>query len=153
MSVWSAKRKLTFFFVLVLLCLAVAAGVFFWSWPRPSCQDGRQNQDESGVDCGGVCAAVCQFEARPVRVIWSRILPLGAGAYDAAVLVENPNANLALEDLAYSLRVVDADNLFIVRINGSLSLAPREQWLIFRTNIDVGRRQPARILVDFNSPP
>lgn len=164
MSAWSAKRQFTFFFVLILVFMTAAAGVIFWYWPRPSCQDGRQNQDESGVDCGGPpvggCAAVCPFEARPVRVIWSRILSLvppaaglDAGVYDAAVLVENPNSNLALADLAYSLRVVDDDNLFITRLSGSLSLAPREQFLIFKTDIDVGRRRPARILADFNSPP
>ncbi len=157
MSAWSARRQFTFFFILILLFLVAAAGVFFWSWPRPSCQDGRQNQDEAGVDCGGPpvggCAAVCPFEARPVRVIWSRILPLGAGIYDAAVLVENPNANLMLADLAYSLRVVDDNNLFITRINDSLSLTPGEQRLIFKTNINVGRRRPARALVDFSQPP
>ncbi|MBI2097716.1 MAG: hypothetical protein HYT46_02180 [Candidatus Vogelbacteria bacterium] len=152
MSAWSARRQITFFFILILLFMAAAAGVLFWYWPRPDCQDGRQNQDESGVDCGGGCSAVCPFEARSVQMIWSRILPLGAGVYDAAVLVENPNANLALTDLAYSLRVVDDDNLFITRISGSLSLAPGEQWLIFKTNINVGRRQPARVLVDFSSP-
>jgi hypothetical protein len=25
--------------------------------PCPSCDDGVQNQDETGVDCGGACAA------------------------------------------------------------------------------------------------
>ncbi|MBI2048394.1 MAG: hypothetical protein HYT30_00485 [Parcubacteria group bacterium] len=157
MSVWSARRQITFFFVLVLLFIIAAAVVLFWYWPRPSCQDGRQNQDESGVDCGGPpvggCAAVCQFEARPVRVIWSRILPLGADIYDGAVLVDNPNADLALTDLTYSLRVVDDDNLFITRMSGSLALAPREEFLIFKTDINVGRRRPARVLVDFSGPP
>lgn len=28
--------------------------------PVPSCSDGIQNQDESDVDCGGVCGATCQ---------------------------------------------------------------------------------------------
>ncbi|MEO0324090.1 MAG: hypothetical protein AAF447_14105 [Myxococcota bacterium] len=28
--------------------------------PPPSCDDGEQNQDESDVDCGGVCGATCR---------------------------------------------------------------------------------------------
>lgn len=31
----------------------------------PSCSDGKQNQDEEGIDCGGPCSKVCQ-EACPI---------------------------------------------------------------------------------------
>jgi len=153
MSNWGARRQLTFFFFLLLI-LASVVGVGVWRfWPRPSCTDGRANQDERGVDCGGVCAAVCPDEAVAVRVKWARVLPLGAGIYDVAALVENPNPNFVLANLPFNLRIVDQDNLFITRVAGNLTLAPRESFLIFQTNIDVGRRAPSRALLDFSGPP
>lgn len=153
MSVWGARRQLFFFFLFLFILAAAAGGALWRFWPRPSCQDGRENQDESGVDCGGVCAAVCPNEALAVKVMWARVMPLGAGVYDVAVLVENQNPDLILVNLPYNLRLVDEDNLFITRVTGVLALAPREQFVIFKTNVDVGRRQPARALFDFTGPP
>ena len=153
MSAWGARRQLTFFFF-ILFTLAVEAGAaLWWFWPRPSCHDGRVNQDERGVDCGGVCPSVCPFEVKPVKVFWSRVLPLGVGAYDLAALGENPNSDFALVDVSYSLRYVDQNNLFINRVKGVLSLAPRERRALFVSNIDVGRRVPARAFLDFTTTP
>lgn len=153
MSTWGARRQLTFFFFLLIILTAVA-GVGLWRfWPRPSCSDGKQNQNERGVDCGGGCATVCPDEAEAVRVKWVRVLPLGAGVYDVAALVENPNPSFVLTQLPFNLRVVDKNNLFITRVLGALTLAPRESFLIFETNIDVGRLVPARAFLDFSGSP
>jgi len=153
MSTWGARHQLTFFFFLLLILAAIVAVGLWRFWPRPSCGDGRKNQNERGIDCGGVCASVCPDEAETVRVKWARVLPLGAGIYDVAVLVENPNPNFVLANLPYNLRIVDKDNLFITRLVGTLALAPREQFLIFQTNIDVGRREPARAFLEFPGSP
>lgn len=157
MSVWSTRRQLTFFVFIVIFLAAVAAGALIWRWPRPSCQDGIKNQSELGVDCGGPpaggCQAVCPNEARAARVLWARVLPLGTGVYDLAALVENPNSGLALESLPYAFRFTDQNNLFINRVNGTLALAPLEQFVIFASNVDVGRRLPTRAFVDFTGAP
>lgn len=150
MSVWSVRRQLIFFFLAVLF-VAVLVAILLWRfWPESSCTDGRQNQNETGVDCGGVCSAVCLNEVQPARVLWARILPLPGGAYDVAALVENPNPDLVLVSLPYNLRLFDDDNLFITRLAGRVALGPREQFIVFETNVNVGRRRPARARLDFS---
>ncbi|HEY4524491.1 MAG TPA: hypothetical protein VJL36_01925 [Candidatus Paceibacterota bacterium] len=160
MSNWGASRQLIFFLVILLIILAAAGAAGWYFWPRPSCADGRQNQNERGPDCGGVCAAVCADEVQAVQVKWARVLTLvpppasqSPGVYDVAALVENPNPNLTLLNWPYNLRIVDAANLFITRLTGTLTLSPNEKFLIFETNINVGRRIPARAFLDSAGPP
>ncbi len=160
MSNWGVGRQLTFFLVFLFILIAASAAAGWYFWPRPSCEDGRQNQDERGPDCGGSCVTVCSDETQPVRVKWARVLTLvqppaaqSAGVYDVAALVENPNPNLTLLNWSYNLRIVDENNLFITRLTGTLNLAPRESFLIFETNINVGRRVPDRAFLDLIDTP
>ncbi len=153
MSLWGARRQFSFLVILLLILVIMAAGGLWWFWPKASCSDGKRNQDELGIDCGGSCLLVCQVEALPVRVLWSRVLPLGGQTYDLAALVHNPNSKLALEEVTYSARILDEKNLFVTRVTGTINLAPLEQTLIFKTNIDVGKRLPARVVIDFTTTP
>ena len=55
---WAAKKQLTY----LLFALVAVAGLIAAIWlniTAPSCTDGKQNQDEQGIDCGGVCAKEC----------------------------------------------------------------------------------------------
>lgn len=46
-------------FYLFVFILIVAPLYFFVFKPKPTCFDGKQNQKEEGVDCGGPCARFC----------------------------------------------------------------------------------------------
>ena len=55
--------------------VAIIAGYFVYTVlfkVDPTCFDGKKNQDERGIDCGGVCALVCLADAKTVVPIWSR---------------------------------------------------------------------------------
>lgn len=41
------------------LWAGLIGGIYAIQKPVPTCFDGRQNQNEAGIDCGGVCAKVC----------------------------------------------------------------------------------------------
>lgn len=43
--------------LLILTITILAAALFFGCGEDETCSDGLMNQDESGVDCGGVCTA------------------------------------------------------------------------------------------------
>ncbi len=153
MASWSTRRQLTYFFG--FFAVVIAAGAFFASalWPRPSCSDGRRNQGELGIDCGGLCSAVCTNEAQAVRALWARVLPIGAGVFDLVGFVRNPNPDLVAMRLPYEIKFVDADNSLINTVKGSVSLWPGEDYPIFFTDINAGRRIPTRAYLTFTGLP
>lgn len=154
MASWSTRRQLTYFFGFFAVLIAAAALAAAFLWPRPSCQDGRRNQGELGVDCGGGCSAVCPSEALPARALWARVLPLGApGAYDLAALVANPNDDLRATRLPYEIKFMDEENALVNSVRGELSLWPGEIFPIFVPNIRVGKRIPARAYLEFLDAP
>lgn len=165
MASWSARRQLTYFFIFFALLLAALAFAALRFWPRASCQDGRRNQRELGIDCGGPpvggCPAVCATEALPPRALWARVLPLGtgpprlgeAGAYDLVALISNPNPDLVATNLPYEIKFVDQGNNLINSVQDKLSLWPQETFPVFFPDIKVGRRVPARAYLEFTGAP
>jgi hypothetical protein len=141
---WALQRQLLFAGGIVL-ALAIF-GIFFYRvyiYEVPTCFDGVQNQDESGTDCGGSCALLC--EAPNVSVLWSRSIPISPGVYHAVAMIRNPQTNAA-GSVAYEVALFDDANILITRREGMLALEPGEIRPIFESNIATGERIPARTL-------
>jgi len=157
MASWSTRRQLTYFFGFFAVLIAGAAFAAALLWPRASCQDGRRNQNELGIDCGGPpvggCPAVCANEALPMRALWARVLTLGVGSYDLVGFVNNPNPDLRATRLPYEIKFFDQANSLINSVHGNFSLWPQESLPIFVPNINVGRRIPARAYLGFTGAP
>ena len=153
MTSWSTRRQLTYFFGFFAVLITALALVAMTFWPKPSCQDQRRNQNEKGIDCGGECLAVCANEALPMRALWARVLPLGAGAYDLVAFISNPNPDLLANKLPYEIKFVDQNNALINSVRGNFSFWPGESFPIFVPNINVGRLTPARAYVDLLGSP
>ncbi len=151
MSVWSVQRQISYFLLVLIFFAGVGAALFVLTRPDPSCSDGKRNQDEIGIDCGGACEAVCRNEILPLRVLWSRVMKVGADSYDSITLVENPNLNLSVDKLPYSIDFVDKDNLLITTKRGDTFANPRESFIVFERlfKADVGEQVPVRATFKF----
>ena len=153
MLTWSAKRRLLYFLGTVILILLVGFVAVSNYRPMASCFDGKQNQDERGVDCGGNCAQVCPTEIQPIKTLWTRLLAVGQDKYDAAALLENPNPAHLAAKIKYIVKVWDKNNLLINTRRGEAILNPLEQFVIFESRIDVGEREPDRVIFELTEPP
>lgn len=151
MSAWSVQRQISYFLLVLIFFAGVGAALFVLTRPDPSCADGKRNQDETGIDCGGACEAVCRNEIFPLRVLWSRVMKVGADSYDSITLVENPNLNLAVDKLPYSIDFVDKNNLLITAKRGETFANPRESFIVFERlfKADVGEQIPVRATFNF----
>ena len=129
---WSVKRRLTY--LLIVFAVIILAGILVWIWqrPEPSCEDGKRNQGEYDVDCGGPCARVCAFEVRPVREVWSRIFQVDDTRYDQVTLIKNPNSGYAARQLRYRVRVFDASDVLLTTREGTVFLNPQEEFFLFK---------------------
>ncbi len=148
---WTAKRQLTFLFIVVF---AVGAAVFsVWiATNHSTCFDGKQNQGEEDIDCGGPCAA-CLGEVKNLVVSWAKPFKLKDGVYDAAALVENPNLFLALSSLKYKFKLYDEDGVLVAVRDGETFFNPGEKFVIFETGIETGKRIPKRAFIEFERNP
>ncbi len=145
---WTVKKQLTFLSAFILI---IVAGLFliFISLNKPSCSDGKQNQAEEGIDCGGPCQA-CLGRVRDIIVVWSKVFKLDNGKYEAAVLVKNPNLSLALPLVNYKIKLYDRKNILVAVREGETFINPGGEYVFFETNIDVGKRFPVKAFVEFN---
>ena len=146
---WAARKQLTYFFVLILIALAIGFYVFI-KVTSPTCFDGKQNQNEDGVDCGGSCSEKCLGIIKDLVVVWSRPISVEDGVYDAVALVDNPNIFLGVYSVNYTFRVYDENNVLIAISPGQTFIAPGERFALFASKIDVGHTVPARAFLEFD---
>lgn len=145
---WTVKKQI-FYFTIVLLVFLLALFFVYLRITAPTCSDGRQNQGEVGIDCGGPCEKECLGEIKDLIVLWNKVFKIGKGSYDAVILVENPNPFLSLPSVKYQLKVYDNNNILITVRAGETFINPGETFPIFETNIDTGERLPAKIFIEF----
>ncbi len=151
MSRWSRNRQFTYLGGLILLVILLAGYLFYTYKPIATCSDGRQNGDETGVDCGGSCQQICLNQAAALKVLWVRVLPVSRGVYAAAALVENPNAQAGLRKLSYTFRLVDEKNILVNIRSGETFVNPGEKFLIFEGGINVGEGKPMRAFLELGA--
>lgn len=147
---WAAQRRTTIilllgslFFVLFVLPYILSHRVV------PTCTDGIQNGEETGVDCGGSCALVCKDAVRDIKILWARIFPSRAGVYDVVAYVENPNFNIASTRVPYTMTLKDATGAMITTLSGETWIGPNERFAIFEGNVKTGDRVPESVIVTF----
>ncbi|MBI5045923.1 MAG: hypothetical protein HZC14_02905 [Candidatus Niyogibacteria bacterium] len=147
---WRAKRQ-----IIYAIIFAILIGLFLWlivSWltPAPTCFDGKQNQKEEAVDCGGPCAKQCTGEVKNFNILWIRAIEAASGSYDAAALVENPNFSVGARKVAYKFKLYDDRNVTIAIREGETFVNPGERFVIFESAIPTGEKNVARAILEWS---
>ncbi len=140
---WAARKRLQLGAgVFVSLAALATLGWYFFLYTPPSCFDAIQNQDEGGVDCGGVCALQCT--APRVDAVWTRPVQAAAGVYHVAAFVQNPLLEVGGTAIQYTMSLYDASGILVATRRGSFDLGPGESRPLFEPNIVTGARIPVR---------
>lgn len=90
----------------LLFFSAIIIGVYMLLLkPAPTCFDKIQNQQETGIDCGGGCIPCGQKYAKDIEV--DSIAKFSAGATKTVVVVyiKNPNDDYGVRDVLYTMEV------------------------------------------------
>lgn len=151
---WAFKRQI---FDLIIVVGVVAIFGFLIIYPyfnkAPTCTDNKQNGDETGVDCGGMCAQACMAEVDPVSVLWSRAFRVVPGRYNAVAYLENHNQNTAVNKINYRFRFADENNIYIGKREGTTFIPPSGNFAVFEPAIDLGHSIPVYTTFEFTSVP
>lgn len=128
-STWAKQRKFILFLTFLFLIASVVSIVFFGIFFNvPSCSDGKQNQNEIGIDCGGACLNSCEIGPKPVVDVWVRAFPLAStdevNVYSAVAYIENQNLDLYSPSIQYEFTFFDEKGNLVRRASDFTAVMP-----------------------------
>lgn len=132
--------------------VAIFGGIIFTlTYRAPSCSDGRQNQGELGIDCGGPCSNLCSALEDAPTVLSTRAIPNGAGRTDVLAFVENQNANAAARAVPYTITLYDASHSLIQRVEGTVDLPPSSTVPVYVPGVASGNQVVASAFLSIDA--
>jgi hypothetical protein len=133
--------------VYILIFSAIGAAFYFLFRTQPTCSDGKLNQGEEKVDCGGPCQKCEEIpKIENAQILEKSLIPAGSNRYDALVKIKNPNSLFGIENLGYTFNFLDASGKVIGQREGTSFLLPAETKYIFVFNLDLAEKPDS---VDF----
>lgn len=152
-SLWSQKRRklIVVGFVVIFVALSGTTGYVFLH-KAPTCQDNRKNQNETGVDCGGVCTRICALETKELVIDWVRLFKIRDGVYSAVARVQNPSSNSIARDVPYSFSLKDLSGNVVATRSGTVFIPARDTFIVFEGTI-TAEGNPVNISFSFDKKP
>jgi hypothetical protein len=151
---WSAKRKFIIIFILFIL-FGTPTGIYVYKkLQKPdSCFDGMKNQNERGVDCGGICKIAC-FEnvKQDPDIQWSRAYYVAPGIYNLVAYIQNPNIDYISKPTKYIFKVYDEKNVLITTREGIIGIPTSKIFPIFEPTISTNNAIPRIVTFEFTEP-
>jgi hypothetical protein len=151
---WAFKRKL--FYLTSFFSLIFLFGFLVFSPminKAPTCFDGKQNGEETGLDCGGNCMLACTKQVDEISVLWARSFKVVPGRYNAIAYLQNLNENKVINKINYRFRFADKDNVYIGKREGQTFVPPSGKFAVFAPAIDVGNSIPVFTSFEFTEDP
>lgn len=136
----------------LLFIFLIIAGVYFvWLKPAPTCSDGRRNQNETGVDCGGVCAS-CEIKTLfPMETSWSRYFSAGSKTILAAE-IKNPNSNYGANNFSYTFDVYNSSGEKIYTLTKDSFIYAGEIKYLVEAGVNINPENINKIEFSFSDP-
>jgi len=151
---WAERRKATYIFGILIFSLIIFSIIIFvFVNKAPTCFDGKQNQDEAGIDCGGPCNVLCRAEYVDPIIIWgprwSKVL--SSGTYNFLTYIQNPNVGAGAYNVPYNMKVYDRNDVLLYQKNSTAYIPPNNNFVIFEDNINLHDKVPFRTRLEFIS--
>ena len=143
------KKRLIIVATFVAVLLIILIFIYSLSKSPATCLDGKKNQNEQGVDCGGICSVKCSNISADDLVVQEKgIVASGAvNKYDLYSYISNPNDLYGSSNFQYQFTIKDADGQVIATRLGSNFILPSENKYIVENNIEIDK---APASVEFN---
>lgn len=100
-------KQLLYGLAYLLILGGIAWGIYSIAVkPAPTCFDGKQNQDETGIDCGGSCVS-CEIKNLKPLFVSPAILFSADRMYSASAEARNLNIKFGAESFGYEVNFYD----------------------------------------------
>jgi len=149
---WAGRRKFVYLGTISAIILIILVWFFISHFYKtPTCFDGKQNQDEQGIDCGGVCTLLCRSQYVPLTVLWSRFSKVSDGVYNVLAYIENPNINAGANNLNYTFKLYDKNGILLKQRFGQTFAPANKIMAVFEPELLTGNQMPSRVEFSFTS--
>jgi hypothetical protein len=133
---WRLRKQIIYGLIIFLIFFLIFLFVFL-KFRKPviaTCFDGKKNQGEEGIDCGGPCPP-CEIKyAEPLKIYPTKYL-VYSNSIDIVGILENPNKNLALKKIKYYFEIYDFDgNLKATTTLKETNLEPETKKYLLEIN-------------------
>lgn len=120
--------------------------------PAPTCSDGVKNQDETGVDCGGVCGACAVERLQPdnLDIQETALVYGGVDTYDVLAKIVNPNPEDGAESFDYDFILKDDQGNVLAERKGRSFILPGETKYLLATQLSSGSL-PKKIALEISN--
>jgi len=122
---------------IVFLSTMLFGAYYLFIRVAPTCSDGKQNQDEGGIDCGGICATQCEppLNAKDLVTREVAFVPAGQKSYDVLAKIYNPNDIAGASRFSYTLALRDAAGTLLAQQSGTSFILPQEMKYVFEFHL------------------
>ncbi len=152
MASWSTNRRFLYGGSFVLVLAIISLSLFFKVFYRPPlCTDGIQNGDETGIDCGGSCSALCTSDTLSPIVLWSKVFPISGNVYNVAAYIENSNVNSSNPYATYEFKIFDDKNILLDSREGQTFIPRDKKFIVFEPGFIFKGVKPKRVEFAFTS--
>jgi hypothetical protein len=130
-------KRAVIIFVYLLIFSLLGLAIYFAVRPVPSCSDGKLNQREDGIDCGGPCQACAKpLEAEDISVKEEAFVFAGPNRYDGIVKISNPNTQYGSPLFSYKVQLKDGAGKVLTERSGTGFILPSETKYILEMNLE-----------------
>lgn len=134
-----SRRQFLTLFILALILAGAGFLIYRAGAPQPTCVDGRRNQGEERVDCGGPCISCAFRNKKDLEVFWVRAVPTQEDRYDAAAQIKNPNVKVGVARFEYEFMLRDEKGIGVASRRGRSFIYPGEIVHLAEIGLAAGR--------------
>lgn len=146
------QKQIIIAFIYFVLWFLFFTGIYLlFKGPAPTCFDGKQNQKETGIDCGGPCKPCIESLVKEINVINAGFIETIPGRADLYAYIENPNQNFGVATLEYTFEVYDFNENIIATKWGKTFILPQQKRYIIEQAVAL-KSSPNKVLLKIGDP-
>lgn len=132
------------------LYLLVVAAIFLIVYflflkPSPTCSDGRQNQGETEIDCGGPCSPCEIAQLKPLTVNWAASTPARENEISLLAEIVNPNLNFGAQTFSYEFKVIGPFGALLKTAKGQSFIYSGEKKYLIEPSLKINLQDVSRV--------
>ncbi len=138
-------KRITIIAIYATIFLTFVSLVVSLLIPNPTCTDGKQNQKETGIDCGGPCGA-CEtaLVGKDLVVKDAFVIYGGEAKHDVVASLHNPNALFGGERVFYTIEILGSGGEVLDARNGETFILPNENKYLVEIGLE-SSAQPVKV--------